>query len=106
MPIRMTVVRPVAATADRSWMTWPLMTTKPVLTPRCVTGMPAAAGAAMALVMPGTTSTGMPASRHASTSSEPRPSTKGSPPFSRATRRPRLARSTMTALISSCVSTC
>ena len=68
--------------------TCPASTQKPWLTPRCVTGMPAAAGTEMALVTPGTTSTGTPAVRHASTSSRPRPNTNGSPPFSRTTARP------------------
>ena len=57
-------------------------------TPRCVTGMPAAAGAAIAAVTPGTTSKGTPARAHASASSPPRPNTNGSPPFSRTTSRP------------------
>ena len=74
--------------------------------PRCVTGMPAAAGTASALVTPGTTSTGTPAARHASTSSPPRPSTNESPPLSRTTRWPARARSTRTALISVCVRVC
>ena len=74
--------------------------------PRCVTGMPAAAGTASALVTPGTTSTGTPAAMHARTSSPPRPSTNGSPPLSRTTRWPACARSTSTALISVCVRVC
>src|SRR5579859_2053126 len=41
--------------------TCPASTQKPWLTPRWVTGMPAAAGTEMALVTPGTTSTGTPA---------------------------------------------
>ena len=65
------------------------------VTPRCVTGMPAAAGTDTADVTPGTTSTGTPAARQASASSPPRPSTNGSPPLSRTTSRPRRARSTM-----------
>ena len=61
----------------------------PARRPRWVTGMPAAAGTAIALVMPGTTSTGMPgARRSASTSSPPRPKTNGSPPLSRTTNLP------------------
>ncbi len=39
----------------------------------------------MALVMPGTTSNGIPAAASASASSPPRPNTNGSPPFSRTT---------------------
>ena len=49
--------------------TWPLTTTNSCVTARCVTGTPANAGTAMALVTPGTTVTGMPASAHAITSS-------------------------------------
>ena len=37
---------------------WPVTIVTLVDTPRCVTGMPAYAGAAIALVMPGTTSNG------------------------------------------------
>ena len=70
---------------------WPLTTRNADATPRCVTGMPAAAGAATALVTPGTTSYGTPARCSASASSPPRPNTNGSPPFSRTTRRPRRA---------------
>ena len=82
--------------------TCPASTQKPWLTPRCVTGMPAAAGTEMALVTPGTTSTGTPAVRHASTSSRPRPNTNGSPPFSRTTARPARACSTSAWLMWSC----
>ena len=49
--------------------------------------MPAYAAAAIALVMPGTTSNGTPAAASASASSPPRPNTNGSPPLSRTTRR-------------------
>ena len=55
-------------------------------TPRWVTGIPATAGTAIGLVSPGITVTGTPASRHASTSSNPRPNTKLSPPLNRTTR--------------------
>src|SRR5438874_53508 len=41
--------------------------------PRWVTGIPAQAGTATALVTPGTTSNGIPARAHASASSPPRP---------------------------------
>ena len=64
--------------------------------------LPANAAAAVALVTPGTTSTGTPASRQASTSSLPRPSTKESPPLRRTTRCPARARSTSSALMSAC----
>ena len=40
---------------------WPLTTSKAADRPRCVTGMPASAGAATALVTPGTMSNGTPA---------------------------------------------
>ena len=79
----------------------PETTVNSCATPRWVTGMPAAAGAATALVTPGTTVTGTPAAAHASASSPPRPKTYGSPPLSRTTNRPCRARSTRIALISS-----
>ena len=53
---------------------------------RWVRGMPAEAAQARAAVTPGTTKTGTPAARTASSSSPPRPKTKGSPPFNRTTR--------------------
>ncbi len=55
---------------------------------RCVTGMPAAAQAANALVTPGTTSNGTPAARQRIASSPPRPNRYGSPPLTRTTLRP------------------
>ena len=70
--------------------------------PRWVTGMPAQAGAATALLTPGTTSNGTPAATSASASSPPRPKTKGSPPLRRTTARPSSALRTSRALISSC----
>ncbi len=82
------------------------MTVKSAATPRWVSGMPATAGAASAEVIPGTTVTGTPAAAHASHSSPPRPNTNGSPPLRRTTRFPARARSTSTALISSCVRLC
>ena len=74
--------------------------------PRCVSGIPASAGTATALVTPGTTSNGTPAATQASASSPPRPKTYGSPPLSRTTRRPARACSTIVALICSCVRLC
>jgi len=70
--------------------------------PRWVTGIPTAAGAAIAELTPGTTSNGTPASAQASASSPPRPNTNGSPPLSRTTARPDSARSTSSAEIASC----
>ncbi len=64
----------------------PVTTVTDVDTVRCVTGIPAAAGAANAELTPGTTSTSIPARRRASASSPPRPNTNGSPPFRRTTR--------------------
>ena len=69
----------------------PETTTNPDAIPRCVTGIPASAGAAMAELIPGTTSKGSPAAVSASASSPPRPNTNGSPPFNRTTLRPRRA---------------
>ena len=69
---------------------------------RWVSGMPAEAAQPSAAVMPGTTATGRPASRKASTSSPPRPNTNGSPAFSRTTVWPARTRRTSSALMSSC----
>ena len=66
-PMRTTSVPPTAASAFQSTVdagspgaTWPDTTVNAWTTPRCVTGMPAAPGTAIALVTPGTTSTGDP----------------------------------------------
>ena len=67
---------------------WALTMCRATALPRWVTGTPPAAGPAIDEVTPGTTWTGTPAARQASTSSPPRPSTKGSPPLRRATRLP------------------
>ena len=80
----------------------PDTTTTAAARPRCVTGMPASAGAAIALLTPGTTSKGTPAAARASASSPPRPKTNGSPPFRRTTRRPRRAPRTIRRWIVSC----
>ena len=85
---------------EPSQASWPVTTANDAATPRCVTGMPAYAGTATAELTPGTISNGMPASASASASSPPRPNTKGSPPLSRTTRRPRRAFATSSALIS------
>ena len=106
-PIRITSVVPAWARAsqlshrsdDGSW--WAVTTVKPLETPRRVTGMPAAAGAATAEVTPGTTSVSTPAARSAEASSPPRPNTNGSPPLSRTTCSKRRPRSMRMALISS-----
>ena len=52
--------------------------------------------------MPGITLKRMPAAASASSSSPPRPNTKGSPPLSRTTRLPCRACATSAALIDSC----
>src|SRR5690606_14738772 len=88
------------ARAPASRPSCPLVTWKAATVPRCVSGMSASAGTLSALETPGTTSTGTPASRHATTSSPPRPYTNGSPPLRRTTCRPRCACSTRIALIS------
>ena len=67
---------------------WPVITAKEVATWRWVTGMPAYSATAIALVTPGTNSKGWPASKSSIASSPPRPKTKGSPPFRRATVLP------------------
>ena len=66
---------------------------------RCVSGMPAYAGPAIADVTPGTISNAIPASASSSASSPPRPNTNGSPPLSRTTTRPLRASSTSTSLM-------
>ncbi len=109
-PMRITRVPPARASASQSTSaralagsSWPVTTVKWVDTPRWVTGMPAYAMAPMALVMPGTTSNGMPASARASASSPPRPNTNGSPPLSRTTDPARRPASTRTSLMCSWV---
>ena len=69
---------------------------------RCVSGMPAYAGPAIADVTPGTISNGMPASASSSASSPPRPNTNGSPPLSRTTVRPVRACSISSSLMRCC----
>ena len=76
---------PARASAAKSSAPWPFAIVTCEETPRCVTGIPAAAGTAASDETPGTTSNGMPASASASASSPPRPNTNGSPPFSRTT---------------------
>ena len=59
------------STSESGWPggRWPEMTVNSCATPRCVTGMPARAGTAMADDSPGTTVTGTPAAAQAMTSS-------------------------------------
>ena len=103
-PMRMTIVPPTLASERQSTSSspvrrWPVATVTAADRPRCVTGTPAAAGAATEDVMPGTTSTSTPASLSANASSPPRPKTNGSPPFNRTTFRPCRPSSTRSALI-------
>ncbi len=79
-PIRITTVPPTLASDRQSTSgsprrRWPVTTVTAAETPRWVTGMPAAAGAATAEVIPGTTSNSIPASMSAWASSPPRPKT-------------------------------
>ncbi len=74
--MRSTTVPRIRATASHSTSDsgcpggmWPEMTVNSCATPRWVTGMPASAGTEIALVMPGMTRHGTPASAQASTSS-------------------------------------
>ena len=76
IPIRITSVPGTAARAAQSvcseglpGSSCPVTTVNEVASPRWVTGIPAAAGAAIALVTPGTTSKGTPAAASASASS-------------------------------------
>ena len=59
-------------------------------------------GGKAAAVIPGTTWQATPAARQASSSSPPRPNTKGSPPLSRTTVKPSRAKATSIRSISSC----
>ena len=77
----------------------PLTTVNAVATPRCVTGIPAYAGTAIADVIPGATSKGTPALASVSTSSPPLPNTNGSPPLRRTTVLPSRAALTSVSLI-------
>ena len=70
---------------------------------RCVSDTPSRLAAPCAALMPGTTSTAMPAVRQAAISSPARPKIIGSPPLSRTTRLPAFASDTISALISSCL---
>src|SRR5690606_458758 len=83
-PMSTTIVPPSPArwvNSDAVSGACPEITVNAWLMPRCVSGIPDAAGTATALVTPGITSTGTPARRHARTSSPPRPKMYGSPPF-------------------------
>src|SRR2546422_3208095 len=106
MPISTTSVGTRARDSQSRWDTpshsCPVTTANADASRRSVRGIPAARGTAIADVTPGTTSNGTPATCSASHSSAPRPNTKGSPPLSRTTVRPRRARSTNNVLISSC----
>ena len=109
MPMRITSVSTAVARRSQSTppaalpgSSWPVTTANEDERPRWVTGIPAAAGTATADETPGTTSTGMPAPRQASTSSPPRPKTKGSPPLSRTTSRPASAWWMRSALMADC----
>ena len=59
------------STSEVSWSggTWPETTVNSCATPRWVTGIPATSGTEIALVRPGTTVQGTPASAQAMTSS-------------------------------------
>src|SRR5437762_142553 len=98
----MTSVRPLRASACQSGsapsFVCPVTKMTPRAASRCVTGMPEASPA----VMPGITSASMPAARSASSSSPPRPNTKGSPPLSRTTLLPCCAYCTISRSMNSC----
>src|SRR5579859_6939532 len=107
-PINTTMVPRVAAIAPQltdclaSDDAWPVTTVTACTSPRNVSGMPAAIGAASDEETPGTISKDTPASANASASSPPRANTNGSPPFSRTTHSPARPRSTSIALMSAC----
>ncbi len=109
MPMRKTTVPWLVASLDQSkavegfsGSSCPVTIVSVDANVRCVTGIPAYAGAATAAVTPGTTSNSIPADARASASSPPRPKTNGSPPFNRTTTLPALARSISRRLIASC----
>ena len=81
---------------------WPVTNATDAATPRWVTGIPAAAGAARAALTPGITRTGIPARSSARTSSPPRPKRNGSPPLSRTTRLPSRAAAIIASLMLVC----
>ncbi len=90
-PISTTTVPGKRATVSQSMPSepsnvWAVTARNPRATPRCVTGIPAAAGPAMVELTPGTTSTPTPAASSSMASSPPRPKTIGSPPLRRTTR--------------------
>ena len=108
-PMYSTIVPPARASAAQSvcvsglaGSSCPVTKVTEVATPRCVTGMPAYAGAAIPAVTPGTISKAIPAAARACASSLPRPKTSGSPPFRRTTRLPARPSFTSSALIASC----
>ena len=112
-PISITFVPGVAASCAKSselpvfaGSSCPVKMVSCAVWSRCVTGMPAYAGAASAEVTPGMISNRSPAAASASASSPPRPNKNGSPPFSRTTRFPARVFSTSSASISSCFSVC
>ena len=98
------VARPFQLMPDfsRDGSSWPVITAKLAATFRWVTGMPAYSGTEMALVMPGTNSKGRLFSFSSRASSPPRPKTKESPPFRRATVLPSAASLTNSLEMSSC----
>ncbi len=106
-PISTTIVPPRRAAAAQSMevsfvgSSWPVITVNDVEEGSSDTGMPAAAGAAIAEVTPGTTSKSIPASRSTVHSSAPRANTNGSPPSRRTTVTPRRPCSTMRSLMAS-----
>ena len=81
---------------------WPVRYCTRRACPRRVSDTSKRLAAPCAVVMPGTTSTAMPAARQAAISSSARPKIIGSPPLSRTTRRPALASEIISALMSSC----
>ena len=70
---------------------WPVTMATDEASWRCVTGIPAYAGTASALLIPGTTSYAISARCSSSASSPPRPNTNGSPPLRRTTILPAFA---------------
>jgi len=81
---------------------WPVRIVTEELSPRKVSGIPAAEGTASAAETPGTISQGIPARARYRASSAPRPNSIGSPPLSRTTVIPARAARTSARLMRAC----
>ena len=95
MSVSVAVAMRARSTVSSAWAVEPVTTANERAIPRCVTGMPTAAGCGDGAGDAGhDLRRATPASTQASISSPPRPNTNGSPPFRRTTSLPARARST------------